>query len=336
MKKILVACGQSQIDVPLRRSLAHLVNSCEIDVVHNGYAAFNQIGGQTYDLIIVDFELSGIDSLELIESVQYIDPGVPVILMLKQTHKPIWSTARNFTANPIVRPFKALSFLRLVDKLLHRQLNRYRQLANTLKTLLETLRTKTSALCAFLVEDSGQILISSGEISKTTLEVVGNLAVGRSSFDEEFKRSLAQDKVLKSHYQAHRDYGLYIVPVFENLRLVLFSSPATEAQETDEIWHWVDTTAIDAKAAFDSYTQQSPRAAPGSRAAKAEMESTPEDHMLIPLHLTPDFDEAHLEPAPPEQEEDEGEGKDEITANWEIISNTSNLLGRLQDYCRVE
>jgi len=89
MKRILVACDHARMDAPLRRSLAHLVKSCDISVVHDGHGAFEEISLQPFDLIIIDFALSGIDGLELVESIQYIDPGVPVILLVQPAHKAI-------------------------------------------------------------------------------------------------------------------------------------------------------------------------------------------------------------------------------------------------------
>ena len=133
MKRILVACDPSRMDAPLRRSLAHLIKSCDISIVHNGHAAFDEIGAKPFDLIVVDFQLTGIDSLELVESLQYIDPGVPVILLIQESHKSIKDEAPRAKAQPILCPFNPLKFLRLVDKLLHQQLNRYRQLAGTLQ-----------------------------------------------------------------------------------------------------------------------------------------------------------------------------------------------------------
>jgi DNA-binding NtrC family response regulator len=149
MKTILLVCDHSNIDGPLRRSLAHLVKCCEINIIPDGYQAFNELSVKAFDLIIIDFESPGADALELVESVQYIDPGVPVILLLKQEHKLIWDTARHLKAHPLIRPFKPLKFLRRVDKLLHKQLNRYRHLAEDLHQTLETLRKQTEAACTF-------------------------------------------------------------------------------------------------------------------------------------------------------------------------------------------
>jgi CheY-like chemotaxis protein len=331
MKKILVACDRVRMDAPLRRSLAHLVKSCEISVVHDGYAAFDEISAHPFDLIVADFQLAGIDSLELVESLHYIDPGVPVILMLRETHKSVSNTASHFRAHPIVCPFKPLKFLRLVDKLLHQQLNRYRHLASTLETVLETLCHQVDTPCTFLVENNGQVLVSKGEIEGAVLEALGNVAVGLSLLDEELKRLFAKDETLHTHYQqAQKDHGLYVINVIgERLRLALLS-PLTGSQDRSEIWQWLEKAAIEAKIAFDHYNQGAVAAAPAGNGKEVDQHQImSQDHVFIPLSLEAGIDEALAETAQPEDHDDSED--DEVAVNWQIISSTSNLLTRLRD-----
>jgi DNA-binding NtrC family response regulator len=115
MKRILLICSRENIDPPLRRSLSHLAGSCQIEVVSDSFQAYDVLMDKAFDLIIVDFEIRGIDSLELIESIEYIDPGIPIILLLQQQHKAVRGLAHHLNANPILQPFKPLTFLRLVD-----------------------------------------------------------------------------------------------------------------------------------------------------------------------------------------------------------------------------
>jgi CheY-like chemotaxis protein len=232
MKRILVACDPASMDAPLRRSLAHLVKSCEIDVVHDGYAAFEELSAHPFDLLVFDFSLSGIDSLELVESVQYIDPGVPVILLLQAAHKSMRESA-SLKAHPMLCPFKPLKFLRLVDKLLHQQLNRYRQLAGALETALEALRQQTGTPCVFLVEENGQLLLTKGELGADLVDALGNLVVGLAVLDEEMDQLFSRDETLYHHYHtAPKDHGLYVIPLTANLRLALLSPLATEVPES--------------------------------------------------------------------------------------------------------
>jgi CheY-like chemotaxis protein len=330
MKRILVACDPTRMDAPLRRSLAHLVNSCDINVVHNGFEAFDEISVQPFDLIVVDFQLPGIDSLELVESLHFIDPGVPVILMLQQDHKLVSHTAHYFKAHSIICPFKPLKFLRLVDKLLHQQLNRYRQLAKTLETVLETLCHQTNTPCTFLVENNGQVLVAKSEIEEAVLEALGNVAVGLSLLDEELNRLFAKNETLHNHYQqAQKNHGLYVINVIgESLRLALLS-PLTESQDKGEIWQWLEKAAIDVKTAFDHYSQDVATVAPDGNGKEIDKHQiVSQDHVFIPLSLEADIDEAPAEAPQLEGHDDED---DEVAVNWEIISSTSNLLSRLRD-----
>lgn len=323
MKRILVACDPSRMDASLRRSLAHLIKSCDISIVHDGYAAFEEIGTKPFDLIVVDFQISGIDSLELVESLQYIDPGVPVILIVQENLKSIRDEGPRLKAQTIVIPFKPLKFLRLVDKLLHQQLNRYRQLAGTLETTLEVLCQETGTPSVFLVEDDGQILLAYGEIEGELLGQLGNLAVGVSMLDEELERLFSQDDNLRTHYQTQKDHGLYVIPVTINLRLALLSPLAGQPESADKIWALMDQAATDIQTAFDRYSQQD----------TAESEIL-RDHVFIPLSLEVS-EELSLESVTPE-ESYESPDEEELAVNWEILSSTSNVLSRLQNFISTD
>jgi DNA-binding response OmpR family regulator len=331
MKRILVACDSGRMDTPLRRSLAHLVKSCEIDVVHDGYAAFEEISAHPFDLLVFDFALSGIDSLELVESVQYIDPGVPVILLLQADHKSMRESAQ-LKAHPMMCPFKPLKFLRLVDKLLHQQLNRYRQLAGALETALETLRQQTGAHCVFLVEENGQLLLTKGELGAALVETLGNLVVGLVVLDEEMDQLFSQDETLHHHYHAApKDHGLYVIPLTANLRLALLSPLTTDTPATASLWPALDSAAMNIRRAFDRYSQGA--AAAAGPEAGGRYDIAPEEHLFIPLALESKFEGTTSE-APVVEIREDTEDEEEIAVNWQIITSASNLLSRLQSLSR--
>lgn len=311
MKKILVACPHSQIDAPLRKSLAHLTKSCKISIVHDGYSAFDEISAQAFNLIIIDSELPGIDSLEVVEGIQYIDPDVPVILILKQNYSGVWKAIRHFNAHPIIRPFKPLRFLRLVDNLLHQHLSQYRHLAERLKTILETLRDQTGAPCAFLVEDSGQILIASGDLAGISLELLGNLAAKFILAGE--TQELSEQVEL---FPVPQNHGLYLTFVTANLYLTLISTPVGQPQESAQIWRQVNLAVSQSRVAL--YDQLRIDMTPLSQSNHSP------SRLFIPLKFSPD--------SKPSQEKDE---VTDIPINWNLISNTTGLLSRLDNFCRI-
>ena len=234
MKKILVACEQDHIKPALQKSLDHLKKSCEIVVTSGGYDALDELGINIFDLIITNYHLSDVNGLDLAESIRYIDTEVPIILMIQDNT--ITSRILHRQIRTIKDPFKPLSFLRLVDRLLHHQLNRYRQLATALTNILDTVQTKTNTSCTFLVDGSEQILMSSGDTPDHIIQDLAHLAVTHNRPD------VLPDEQSKS--------GLFTITVITNLQLVLLSpSP----KKTNFIWRQLETAALDIIVAFHTY-----------------------------------------------------------------------------------
>jgi CheY-like chemotaxis protein len=332
MKTILVVCDQADIDTPLRKSLGHLVNSCEIRMTPNGFEAFDELGFDTFDLVVVDSEVTGLDSLEFVESVDYIDPGVPVIMMLHQAHKSMWGPARMLRANPIVRPFKPVTFLRLVDTLLHEQLERYRDLAEMLRSILESLALATQATATFLVDGSGFPLISTGDLDDDLLRMLGGLAVSRIGADDNISASPDPQTALLADNDQEKDHQLYLTVALENLYLAVIR-PAVVAQETTaDFWHLTEQKVKDVATAFfenvSPTTSETTREEDLTPNGTALARATTKTQLVIPLKLATvsPFGASHANET----------GADQQSINWQIIPDTSNLVGRLQDFCQLD
>ncbi len=317
MKKILLACDHAKIDGRLRRSLAHLAGSCEVVVVNDGYSTFDEIGEQAFDLIIIDSLLPEIDSLEVIESIQYVDPGVPIILMFNHTYRGVWDSVRQLKAYPIIRPFKPLRFLRLVDKLLHQHLTHYRQLAERLKNILETLCSQTGASYAFLVEESGQVLLSSGELEDVPPELFTHFNNNEVVPGTGLQALLAPDKDRFTHYPLEQEHGLYLTLVTHNLHLALISPIPASHEASPETWHVVHEAANQIKIALDEQVKTASLINKGHKVPP---------HVFIPLKSN--FGNE------PESEGHEDEDE-KVGVNWNLLSNSSTVLNRLDEFCRL-
>ncbi len=341
MKHILIVCKHSNIDTPLRRSLAHLVKSCEIQIVPNGHQAFDELNQKAFDLIIIDSEITGIDSLELAESIEFIDRGIPIILMLPQAHKPLWEPARRLNVNPILRPFKPLTFLRLVDKLLHRQLERYRNLSETLKSILENLRLQTKAHSAILIDGSGQALVFNGKVEDDLAASLGNLVTTEAVGNGLVREQDAQQETLVAQNTSEKDHDLYLTPVIENLYLALVSSITITHLTPNDIWQQIDTAAQGVKQAFYKNALADRQSSSGKTNGLNSNEKADRIHILVPLKLDADATprqgeedavttlELNADATPAQDEEYE------IAINWQILSNSTTVLNRLHDFCQV-
>ena len=325
MKDILVVCEQTNIDTPLRRSLAHLVNSCNIAMASNGYQALAELKEKVFNLIIIDSDVTGIDGLELVESIEYIDPGVPIIFMLPQAHKSLWGAARRLKANPILRPFKALTFLRLIDTLLHEHLERYRELAETLKSILTGLSVPTQAPVAFLIDGTGQMLISTSEMNDTLLADLSQLANSKAKSNGRVYPLTPQQESLLAPSPQESNYTLYLTSVIENLRLGIIFSTTISHLTSNDIWQWVDATAKDVESAFYKTIQSETAETTAPVKMSGSQNST---HIAIPLMLDDAFvPEPDIEHAPIVTTEQ--------STDQQIIPDTPLLLSRLEAFCQI-
>ncbi len=330
MKRILIVCDQTNIDIPLRRSLAHLVKSCRITVVANGYQAFKELENQTFELIIIDSEITGIDSLELAESMEYTDPVSPIILMLKNSLKPLWGSARRIKANPILRPFKPLTFLRLVDTLLHQQLERYRYLLDTLKTELQQLQNAVLATDVLLVDNSGQILVSFDQIEPPHLKKLGQLTVATANENTTLQRQTPLEEALLVTEPTEKDYDLHTIPVFENLYLALLLPAITTQVDPLQLQDQLNLTVHHVRQIFHDYNIDDELYTPQVLAYQLSAEVA-EKYTSIPLKL------GIIQPqptAPPLTQADDT-NSDNDNVNWKIIGDSSSVLNRLHDFCQI-
>lgn len=320
MKNILLICQRLHIDTPLRRSLAHLVNSCYIEIIPSGHLALDVLKLKTFDLVIIDSALPDIDSLELVESIDYTDPGLPVILMVRQEHRLLWGPARSAGASPILRPFKPLAFLRLIDTLLHAQLERYRELAKTLELALLTLSNQTQASLAFLVDGSGSVLLTT-KADEPLLESLARL-VSAPLVDQEPDPELDS---LIAPQASEADHELYSLAVTENLRLAALL-PIGLAAPVIPLWLQLEVTGYAIKEAFIEYElTRADLIAPEISAAD---EAAGAERLVIPLKLDTDLSQPPLAPF------EEGE-EENLYVNWQIISNNATVLNRLQEFCQI-
>ena len=188
----------------------------------------------TFDLIVVDYDLPDANGRDFVNSIHHIDSDVPMLLMMP--NKAVTTQVLNQQIRTIKYPFKPLRFLRLVDHLINRQLNRYRQLATTLNQILDTLQLETGTAATFLIEDSDQILMHSGDLPINIIQELAHIAAT--------KRGLR----LPSDHRSR--YGLYRITVVDDLRLVLLSPPN---QKMDWVWEQLELAALDIIVTFHHY-----------------------------------------------------------------------------------
>ncbi|MCB0190474.1 MAG: hypothetical protein KDJ65_00875 [Anaerolineae bacterium] len=321
MKAILLVCHQDSIDIPLRRSLAHLSNSCQIEILTTGHQALDELKVRAFDLVIIDSLISDLDSLELVESVSYLDPDVPVILMLSTAHHLLATPARALGTNPILRPFRPLEFLRLVDTLLHQHLERYRDLARLLRRILESLAHQMQAQHIFLVDAVSQTVAITLTPEHETIRCLAQQAIDAINDDA---AGLSSDRwaIDPDHELSKRDQTFFINIITENIYLVLVFSEGASLLDSERIWTSMEQAAVDIRKALME-------SVPSSSIFLADEELAGDEVVAaVRLYIAP----SQTDPILSEQNS-LGAWEEPNAVNWQLISETPNVFDRLKHYC---
>jgi CheY-like chemotaxis protein len=80
-RRILIVDDEPDFLRLLEHSIALSCEGCEVVPVSNGYAALEQLERQPFDLILTDYQMPGMNGLELASVVHRKSPGTPVALV---------------------------------------------------------------------------------------------------------------------------------------------------------------------------------------------------------------------------------------------------------------
>lgn len=79
--RILIVDDEKALVRTLRQILRIDLPQVDVDAAYSGEEALSRLASSTYDLIIADLYMPGVDGLELIKGVRYLDSEVPILLM---------------------------------------------------------------------------------------------------------------------------------------------------------------------------------------------------------------------------------------------------------------
>jgi len=80
-RRILIVDDDPDLLRLLADSVASYCAECEVISAADGHAAVKQLDGQPFDLILTDYQMPGMNGLELASTVHRTSPGTPVVLL---------------------------------------------------------------------------------------------------------------------------------------------------------------------------------------------------------------------------------------------------------------
>jgi DNA-binding response OmpR family regulator len=113
--RILIVDDERALVRTLKQLLLLDLPQLEADEAYSGEEALSLLAESSYDLIIADLRMPGVDGLELIQGVRYLDPDVPIILMTAFGSEAVRDRAIGLGVNYYIdKPFEADEMLQAV------------------------------------------------------------------------------------------------------------------------------------------------------------------------------------------------------------------------------
>lgn len=121
---ILVVEDEKKIAASLKQGLNE--NGAEVDVAHDGNTGLQQFSARTYQMVILDINLPGMNGYELCAAIRRIDPAVPVVMLTAMST--VEDKILGFEAGAddyIIKPFDFRELLIRVRALMKRTNKKY-------------------------------------------------------------------------------------------------------------------------------------------------------------------------------------------------------------------
>ena len=80
-RRILIVDDDPDLLRLLEDSIGLYCAECEVVRASDGYAALEHLGRQPFDLILTDYQMPGMNGLELASTVHHTSPGTPIVLV---------------------------------------------------------------------------------------------------------------------------------------------------------------------------------------------------------------------------------------------------------------
>ncbi|MFT5052563.1 MAG: two-component system chemotaxis response regulator CheY [Chlamydiales bacterium] len=106
MKNVLIVDDSTVARMMISRCVSEFLEGCEITTAESGEAALEAVAAaqENFDLAILDFNMPGIDGLELAQQLHFLQPDARLILATANNQKSLADRAHSMGVGFIVKP----------------------------------------------------------------------------------------------------------------------------------------------------------------------------------------------------------------------------------------
>jgi len=246
-KRILIVDDEPSVCRILKRGLDNLGRGYQVITAGDGYEALEYIKSQSFDLIVTDYKMAGLDGLTLLEEIKRIQPDARVVLMTAYGSDEVEARARRLNAyRYLAKPLEMDDFRQMVQEALSDMAlsqagmlvlsdRRYRQAA----AILEKLQSDIGAHCILLVNVLGQTIIRQGDAASLPLsEIVTLLGGGIATLTQAGRALDGAKDTINLIYRESSKYHLYGLNVGEDLLMVILIANTEFSSPLGSVWYY--------------------------------------------------------------------------------------------------
>ncbi len=231
---ILVVDDEKGVREGLKRILA--THDYAARAAGDANEALDMLAGDSFDLVLTDLQMPGMDGLDLLEEIKRRSPQLPVIIITAYgTMDVVIQALRHDVSDFVTKPFRAEEILTIVDREVARHeavapmedmgaplgLQFSSQQLDEIEQMLAQLRAETAARCVLLIESTGHLIDAKGVIDDLNVAALASLVAGDFAATSSIASLIGEDDAFRMNYHEGEYYSVYSAQVAPQVFLLI-------------------------------------------------------------------------------------------------------------------
>ena len=262
MKRILIVDDEESILMVFKNSLTLSGEDYQVATASSGDEAIEQLHQHTFDLVITDYLMAGLDGLELMAEVRVLQPDARIIMISAYGTDELETEADGLQVyRYLEKPIEIDTFRRVVKEALggdREALDAVNHPAEPEQPfehieLLEQLQQEVNARCVLVNDMAGHIIAQSGNLNELKLDVL------TASLGEGFDQLLRAGRTIDGDpdavnlvYRESKLHNMYAVTIGQDHLLILVIDRGEYSNRLGTVWFYARQTAMALKKYFIS------------------------------------------------------------------------------------
>ncbi len=251
-KWILIVDDEDAILSVLQKSLSKLGDEYHVVTAPDGYAALEELKKHSFDLVVTDYKMAGMNGMELLGRIREEQPDTRVILMTAYGSVSVEAEAKRLEVyRYLSKPLEIDTFRQIVKEamedvatsrpgLLILSDEGYREVVQLLNQLLGDI----GARCIFLTDAEGHFIARVGMVKNLPLEQIATLVGSSVATLIEAGRVIDGDTdTINLAYREGKRENLYVVNIGRQLLLIFLIDRGPYNSRIGSIWYYAQRAA---------------------------------------------------------------------------------------------